>query len=245
MKKTSFFGFQVFTLGLASVAISAISAHSATAATINLTFTKLSGLTGGTPQGTAVFRADLSDLGFDLSSITIADSNSASGGSGSEFSGFDLDGIKLSNTLITDASLINTLPSLSVFDFSPSGTIFTTGTQRPPVAPTLFGSSGGTIDNTIATLGDFDGNSTTGASAAGFASLGDGGKVGFNLTSLVSTTGLLYLYIGEVGDNGEVADGQITVSSNPISVPEPSSLAALSLMSIGLTALRRKKMNAV
>jgi hypothetical protein len=251
MKKLSVFIKSNFlTLSLAGIAIAIMSPDSATAGTLNLSFTKLSGLTGGDPKGTAVYRADLSNIDFDINSILIADSNSQVGGSPGKFSGFDLDAIKLSNTLINDAAAINILPGLNVFDFSPAKTVFTPGTQRPTTDPrfvgsNLFGTNGNNINNSVATLQSFDGNSTTDVNAFGYASLGDGGQVGFNLTSLVSTGNPLYLYIGEVGDNGEVANGQIIVSDKPITVPEPASLAALSLMGIYLTTRRSKKTNPV
>jgi hypothetical protein len=234
-------GSKFLTFGLTTVAMSLMSAQSATAGTFDLSFTKLSGLTGGTPQGTAVYRADLSSIGFDISSIAITDSNSAIGGFSGTFSGFDLDAIKLSNTLINNAANANSIAGFSVFDFSPTGTMFMGGNQRPPVDPSLFGTTDSNVDNLVATLQSFDGNSTTNSSASGFVSLGDGGKVGFNLTSPVSTSSPLYLYIGEVGDNGEVVEGQITVSDEPILIPEPTSLAALSLIGIYFTTGRNKR----
>jgi hypothetical protein len=193
------------------------------ATSTTLQFNKLPGLTGGSPAGTAVYYADLSNLGFELNSLTIADSGNGEGGTGGVFSGFDLDAIKFSNTLITSAADIANLPSLNVFDFSPAKTVFTPGTQRSstgtePSGPDLFGTINDNINNAVATLENFDANSTTGSEAAGFFSLGDGGKVGFNLTSPIATIGNpLYLYLGEVGDNGEVASGQITVSNRFIS----------------------------
>jgi hypothetical protein len=251
MKKLSFsIKSNFLTLSLASVAIAMISPHSATAGTLNLSFTKLSGLTGGNPAGTAVYRADLSNIGFDINSIVIADSNNKNGGSPGKFSGFDLDAIKISNTSISNAADINSLPGLKLFDFSTTKTVFIPGTQRQTTDPlfvgnNLFGTNGNNINNSVATLQSFDGNSTTDANAFGYASLGDGGQVGFNLTSLLSTTNPLYLYIGEVGDNGEVANGQIIVSDKPITVPEPATLAALSLMGIYFTMRRSKKTNPV
>lgn len=189
-----------------------------------LNFTKLDGLTGSASAPlTALYRADLSNLGFDINSLTIADGGSGIGGSGGIYSGFDLDAIKLSNTLITSAADITNLPGLNVFDFSPARTVFTPGTQRSSTEPdlsgsNLFGTISDNINNAVATLGDFDANPTIGPNTIGLSSLGDGGKVGFNLTSPVSTTGSpLYLYIGEAGDNGEVAAGQITVSNRFIS----------------------------
>ena len=245
MKKVNLFAtHNLVALGLTTTALTLISASNALAATLNVSFTKLPGLAGGSPTGTAVYYAKLSDLGFDLNSIQIADDSSGLGGAPGKFSGFDLDAIKLSPTLISNAADINALPGLSVFNFSPAATVFTPGTQRLPADPALFGTTGSNINNTVATLGSFDGNNTTnedpslGSTAFGFASLGDNGKVGFNLKSPVSTTVPLYLYIGEVGDNGEVAAGSITVSDKPVNVPEPASLMGLSLMGIYLTVRR-------
>jgi hypothetical protein len=208
------------------------------AGSADLTFTLLSGVSGGTPAGTGVYRADLSGLGLaTIVSLTIQDSNSGIGGSPGKFSGFDLDAIKLSYTSISDAASVNVITGLSVFNFLPSGTFFSPGTQRPPVDPALFGTSGGHIDNTIATLGSFDGNDTTDASAFGFVSLGDGGKVSFVLTSPVTTPGL-FLYIGEVGNNGEVAEGKIFASDTV--VPLPATFYLLGSGLIGLFGFRKK-----
>jgi hypothetical protein len=246
------------TLSIYSTAIGLISASSTVAATLNIGFTKLPGLTGGFPASTAVYVANLSNIGFDIGSIQIGDNSGGLGGATGKFSGFDLDGIKFSKSAIANAVDINSLPGLNVFDFSPSGTFFTPGKQRAPVNITpLFGTTGSNINNTMATLNSFDANSTTneilaGPTAFGFASLGDNGKIVFNLKSLVSTTEALYLYIGEVGDNGEVGAGEITVSDKPMngievvvpqipildkpqkSVPEPTSVISLLLLGIHL-----------
>ncbi|MBW4629099.1 MAG: PEP-CTERM sorting domain-containing protein [Brasilonema octagenarum HA4186-MV1] len=233
-------------LSLATGVITLVSVSSAIAGTLNVDFTKLEGLTGGNPGLTGVYRADLSNLGFDINSIAIADSNSAQGGQPGKFSGFDLDAIKISNVLVNNATDIKNLPGLDVFDFTPSGTLFTPGTQRSPADPTdLFGTRGGNIDHSVATLAYFDANASADANAFGMVSLGDGGKVVFNLKNPISNTTPLYLYIGEAGDNGEVASGQITVSDNKSTqVPEPTSLAAVSLLGIYFTAIRRKKTKA-
>ena len=232
-------------LAIAAMAASlfaGIGAESALATSASVTFTKLTGLTGGTLAGTGVYRADLSGLGLaTIESLTIQDNSGGLGGSPGQFSGFDLDAVKLSTTSVGDATLVNGIGSFSVFDFSPSGTLFTGGTQRLPVDPALFGTSGGNIDNSVATLGLFDGESTTLIPPAfGFVSMGDNGRVTFNLTSAVSTSGL-YLYIGEVGDNGEVAAGTITVSDTRVPVPEPSTLLLLGASLAGMVGWRYRK----
>ncbi|MDY6785725.1 MAG: hypothetical protein SW833_24780 [Cyanobacteriota bacterium] len=84
----------------------------ANAAVFNASLTKLPGLTGGSPAQTAVYVADLSSISFDIQSIQISDNSSRLGGAPGKFSAFDLDGIKLSNTLVTNAADINSLPSL-------------------------------------------------------------------------------------------------------------------------------------
>jgi hypothetical protein len=208
-----------------------------------LTFTKLTGLTGGSPAGTAVYRADLSGLSLaQIQSLTIQDNSAGLGGAAGQFSGFDLDAIKLSTTLCADATCAAGLAGLSVFDFT-SDTFFTPGVQRVPTDPKLFGTgpAGNTVDNSVATLGSFDANSTTTIpGAAGFISMGDGGTLSFNLTSPVSTAGL-FVYIGEVGDNGEVAAGSITVSDRRIVTPEPGSILLLGTVAGALLyGLRRR-----
>jgi hypothetical protein len=234
----------VVTLGLFAPTATLIAPSNAIAATVNLSFTKLTGLTGDNPAQTAVYRAELTDIGIDISAVKISDNSSGLGGSPGQFSGFDFDGIKLSNSLTNNASDVNTITSLNVFNFSSAGTSFTPGTQRSPADRKLFGTTatGDSIDDSVATLESFDANSTTNTTpplpiADGFVSLGDNGIVEFNLTSSVPSDSPLYLYIGEVGDNGEVAASQITVSDdNGVGelpkVPEPSFL--LSLLSLGV-----------
>ena len=189
-----------------------------------ITFERIPGVTGNPSDSkTAVYRADLSKVKFDINSITIADGGTVTDGASGSFSGFDLDGILLSNTKIESATEISTLAGLDVFDFSPARTFLSPGTQHSPskpndpaVEPDLFSTANGSINNAIATLGSFDADARVNT-AKGLTSLGDNGKVAFNLKNSVSTASdPLYLYIGEAGDNGEVAAGQITVSNSII-----------------------------
>lgn len=224
-------------IGIAGVTLLAASA----AHSVPVTFAKLTGSTGGSPAATAVYRADLDSLGFDIASISIADVSGGFGGAAGQFSGFDLDAIFLSTTLCTDAACAAGLTGLSVFDYSTAGTVFTPGTQRAPTDPKLFGTdvSGSNVDNVVATLGTFDANSTTAIPGAdGFVSMGDFGQIAFNLSALVSTSGL-YLYIGEVGDNGEVAASAITVSDRPVATPAPAVAALFGIGLIGVAVRSR------
>jgi hypothetical protein len=57
--------------------------------------------------------------------------------------------------------------------------------------------------------------------------LGDNGTISFNLSSAVNPAGL-FLYIGEVGDNGETAASSVRVSDTVVpEVPEPSTLGLM------------------
>jgi len=213
------------------------------ASAVTLSLTKLSGLTGTAPANqTAVYAADLSSLAGDFAAISITDASGTFGGAAGQFSGFDLDAIKLSTTNCATATCVASAAGLNVFNFA-SGVVFTPGTQRAPADAKLFGTgpSGTTLDNSVATLGDFDGVSST-VTPFGFLSLGDGGSIAFNLTSLTSGTGL-FLYIGEVGDNGEVAGSNINVLSDPVpSAPEPATWAMM-VGGFGLigSAMRRSR----
>ncbi|WP_414528648.1 PEP-CTERM sorting domain-containing protein [Nodularia chucula] len=246
---------KVLAFSLATTAVGLMSASAASASTLNIDFTRLPGSINGE---TGVFVADLSNIGFDITSILIADSNNLAGSPGF-LSGFDLDAVKLSTTLVGNASQVEALFGLGVFDFSPANTTFTPGNQRPPVSANLFGSTGGNVNNTVATLGSFDGifsgtdlNNFVGN---GFLSLGDGGQVQFDLTSAVSTNTPLYLYFGEVGsanvNNPSLETATITVlgdhdivdpvdPTDPVSVPEPASVAALSLMGVYFASRRKQ-----
>lgn len=227
---------------LKTLAAAAALALSAAAHAAPVSLTKLTGVTGGTAAGTAVYKADLSSIGLtSILSIGIRDNSGALGGATGQFSGFDLDAIKLSTTDCADAACAKALAGLSVFDFT-SGTIFAPGSQRAPADPKLFGTdgTGAAVDNAIATLGAFDGESTTDPSTVfGFLSLGDNGIIDFNLTAATSTAGL-FLYIGEVGDNGEVAAGSIIVRDTT-SVPEPGSMALLGLAAAGFASWKRRR----
>ncbi len=206
------------------------------AATFTVPSTKLDGLIEGTPNSTAVYRVNLSDLGFDLTSIIITDTSPIPAGATGAFSGFDLDAIKLSENLIDDVSLVESLPSLDVFDFV-NGANFAPGTQQPPIAPRLIGTSadGTEIDNARATLQNFDRNR--------WVTLGNNGQVEFILTSPISTRSSLFMYYGEVGDFGETASIQVTVSKDspkPESVPEPSFILGL-LGIVGVASKLKRK----
>lgn len=190
---------------------------------ISLTFTPLTSNDPSAPI-TQIFRADLSNIGIDLNSFTIADSGSASGGLGGKFSGFDLDAVKLSHQKIDSALGINAIPSLDVLDFSPVGTIFTPGSQRPSTSPTvdpvqvnLNGTLNGNVNSGFATPGLFDAPSTGAIDRPGRFSLGDAGRVGFNLKSTIPAGNPLFLYVGEVGNNDGAPAGNISVSNRPIS----------------------------
>ena len=222
----------------------------ASAGAVPVTFTQLTGATGASAD-TAVLKADLSGVGLaGILAIGIRDGGSLLGASGSR-SGFDLDAIKLSTTNCSDAACAASAAGLSVFNFT-SGIVFMPGSQRAPVDPKLFGTdaAGTGVDNSVATLGAFDTVSTTSVSTStGFLSLGDDGAIDFNLTAPVATSGL-FLYVGEGGSNTgangihETLSSDVLVSSTPVTVPEPGTLALLALSLGGLAVWLRHKPSA-
>ncbi|PQA88623.1 VPLPA-CTERM sorting domain-containing protein [Hyphococcus luteus] len=233
---------KTFAVGL----VAAVFSHGAAQAA-PVSFTKLTGVTGdpGAAQ-TAVFKADLSTAGLaSFSALSISDSGVIGGSSPGEFSGFDLDAVIISATNCASAACVAALTSDVVFNYAAS--IFTPGTQLAPTDPKLYGTdgTGSNVDNATATLGSFDGYSST-ITPDGFLSLGVNGSIGFNFMSAIAAASPLYLYIGEVGDNGELAEGGIQIFEDPISeVPLP---AALPLFLMGAGALgfhgRRKRKTA-
>jgi hypothetical protein len=223
-------------------AAAALALISTDASAVTLSLAKLSGLTGTAPNDlTAVYSANLGALG-DFAAISISDASGNFGGSGGVFSGFDLDAIKISTVNCLTAACVAAAPGLDLFDFN-SGVVFSPGTQRAPAGAKLFGTgpSGTTLDDSVATLGLFDGVANT-AIPAGFISLGDSGSIAFNLKSITSGAGL-FLYLGEVGDNGEVAGSNVELLSTPVpQVPEPATWAMF-IGGFGLigAAMRRRQ----
>ena len=114
---------------------------------VPLEFKKLPGQVGST----GVFVAELSDINFDINSITFADSGSGIGGLEGRWSGFDIDAIVISDKLINLATEVDSLTAtaLNVFDFSPASTTFEPGTQRPTDEQGLIGDLNGTINDYI------------------------------------------------------------------------------------------------
>lgn len=205
------------------------------AATVGVNFTRLS---GSVAQGTAIFRADLTSIGFDdVLSITLIDSNSKIGGSNGQYSGFDLDAIKLSNVFATTAASASNAASINEFDFNPTGTIFNPGSQRAPQDSKLNGTNGTglAVDPSFATLNVFDAIFF----GTGSVTLGDGGSISFNLKNGVSTENL-YLYLGEVsGSAGEALNGTLLVS-DVATVPVPGALWLFGSAMLGLSGIRKR-----
>ena len=172
----------------------------------------------GNSGSSGVFRLNLADSGLSsIRYITVEDDNVISGGTGAA-SGFDLDLIKVSTTLVTDPNQVAALPSLSDFTFADSNVAFQPGflrawNQGDPASwnqTDLFGASGSSVDFPFATLSTLDG---IGIAGAGSLSLGEGGRITFTLNDPTSTAGL-YLYVADAGGGN---DGfQVKVSSDAV-----------------------------
>jgi PEP-CTERM motif len=226
--------------------VAALLGMTGVAQAVPVTFTNIGDFNVSGSSGTTIFRASLGGLGIaNLVSLQITDGGSVAGGRPGIFSGFDLDAVRLSYTLCNTAACAAAAPSLSVFDFI-NGISFTPGAMAPVGAdaaaagPRVFGSSpGNVVNNAVATLGAFDAVYPSGAEQ-GWVTLGLGGSIAFNLTSAISTEGL-YLYIGEVGNNGEVAAGNVQIRDTPVKVPEPAALGLLGLGLLGAAVGRHKR----
>ncbi|MCL4201298.1 MAG: pre-peptidase C-terminal domain-containing protein [Pirellulaceae bacterium] len=188
---------------------------------IDVALKPLPGLLGGFTPATRVYYADLSSLTTaPISSLTITDNSVGlvddlglpASGIG-RLTGFDLDAIKFSTSLATNSSQVPGLPALNVLDFSPAGTILNSGTQLDPVATDLFGTVGGFVDNSVATLGAFDADAAPGTTSAGFVSLGENGTITFRFNPPLVVTSPLYVYLGEANDVGEMNLASISVTS--------------------------------
>jgi hypothetical protein len=108
----------------------------------------------------------------------------------------------------------------------------------------LAGISGGgcDFDNSIATLGDFDAtfNGATGANN-GFLSMGRGGVLALDLTSLLALEpDDVFLYVGEVGNNGETLRGLVEISDLP-AVPDPAAVWLFGSALIGFIGISRRR----
>ena len=179
----------------------------------------------GTDGFNTIYRADLTNLGFDLNSIRLTDHSGGQGGAGGTASGFDLNALALSHTRLdslpagADLNSSALLPRIDAFSFDAASVVFAPGTQRAPSGgygngPDLEGSVNGMPDFADARLDVFDQSFSS-----GYLTLGDGGSLGFNLSQTVSTKGPLYLYVAETGANGETLTTGFTASSDRLDTP--------------------------
>ena len=224
------------TLSISLLAVG-LSATASLAASVTPNFIYQGGLTNGTsPEDTGIYRADLTGLGLSkIAQITVNDSNSGTSGSAGAFSGFDLDAIFLD----IDGDYTTTGDQINASSFA-----FAAGALRAGTAPAsqtagaLNGSSSNTtVDEAFATLGVFDAEFFQ----AGSISLGDGGSLTANFAPDVMVGMSLYLFIGEVGDNGESINGLIEVTDEPPAVPLPASALLLGSAILGGTFVGRRR----
>ena len=172
----------------------------------------------GNTGASGVFRLNLADSGLSsIRFITLEDDNVISGGTGAA-SGFDLDLIKISTTLVSDPAQVAALPSLNEFTFADSNVSFQPGFLQPRRSDDpeswnqdhLFGANGTSVNFPFATFSALD--SVDGA-GVGSLSIGEGGQISFTLNSAISPTGL-YLYVADAGGGN---DGfRVKVSSDVV-----------------------------
>jgi len=168
--------------------------------------------------GTQVQRVDLLGAGVStINTIVLRDISAGVGGDPGVFSGYDLDAVFLDR----DGNLATTGDQ-----FAFTNLVFTGGAIRGGAAGdqmpsnlndigTYFGTHfGGGVDNSVVTLDTFDGvNSASTLNADGFLSMGDGGVIVLSFADIPVLSGL-YLFVGEVGGQGEKL--QVEISQVPL-----------------------------
>ena len=98
-------------------------------------------------------------------------------------------------------------------------------------------------DDLLAAVARIHRSTTPIPGAFGFVSLGDNGTLAINFTTALLTGGPLFLYIGEVGNNGEVAASAISISDTPVATPLPAALPLFASGAgvLGFLGWRRKR----
>ena len=174
--------------------------------TVSLPATQLSGTYS---EGGSVLRTRLDAVFSEIHSITLIDDGSR-GGLGGAVSGVEIDAIAISESYLTAAGAVTSMPSLDVFSFSTPGTSYAPGTQFGEISKTgLHGTVENAIDFDAATLGSFD---RTGNPLTGVVSLGADGEITFTLHQPLQVNGPLYIYVGEAVDANEgLLDNSIVV----------------------------------
>ena len=217
-----------------AIALSPVLGH---AATVSPTFVADIFDSSDPPEGTQVFKADLTGLGLtEVAAITLTDSNSGIGGSPGIYSGFDLDAVFLDadGDLATDDDrYFATSFMFSAGTLRPGGTV----PPSPSGGPTNGSSSATTVDEGFATLDVFDADWF----GPGSLTLGDGGSLIAAFASSIAIGPSMFLFVGEVsGDPGEGLAASIEVSDIPPAVPLPAT-GILLVGALGLMGLRRRR----
>ncbi|WP_088892288.1 bluetail domain-containing putative surface protein [Leptolyngbya ohadii] len=162
--------------------------------------------------GNWIYRFNLADSGLaNIQSITIEDDNLISGGLGSD-SGADIDWVQISNTSITSASQAANLTGINAFTFSDAQVLLQPGFLVPNGNDSqLTGTLNGRVNFTSATLDRLDG---TADGTSSRISLGEAGKLTFNLNAPLPPTGLFF-YVSEVGSRDSF---RVRVSDVPVAI---------------------------
>ena len=184
------------------------------AARVDVEFVEVGTYGGGSRT---LYRAELPAEPGGIGALTFADDGDFAPGAGGPFSGFDLDALFLSDTLVdpeTDIAL-EAIPRLDALDLSQAGLWFTPGLSTSSSdTRDLIGTAGGDVlDPSAIRLDRIDAVFDTPGAERGYLSLGEGGALTVALREplVTSSAAVTYLYVVEAGGSDRL-ENALTLS---------------------------------